>query len=92
MGAVRRGYFGLTNADTSQIFTVLSLLPLTIRSPSGLKLTLLTKSVCPLRVRIPVRGQNRINDSPVRFLITRPLGNRTCKQRHDNNEQSRLTH
>ena len=36
--------------SASQIFTVLSPLPLTIRFPSGLKLTLMTSSECPLSV------------------------------------------
>ena len=36
----------------SQIFTVLSEPPLTIRFPSGLKLTLWTMSECPLSVSV----------------------------------------
>ena len=36
--------------EMSQTFTVLSSLPLTIRFPSGLKLTLLTSTACPLSV------------------------------------------
>jgi hypothetical protein len=36
----------------SQIFTVLSPLPLTIRLPSGLKLTLMTNFPCPLSVSV----------------------------------------
>jgi len=46
----RRGV--LKRRRASQTFTVLSWLPLTIRFPSGLKLTLMTKYKCPVSVSV----------------------------------------
>ena len=46
------GYLDVSSDEMSQIFSVLSWLPLTIRFPSGLKLTLLTSSECPLSVSV----------------------------------------
>jgi len=43
----------VSSEEMSQTFSVLSLLPLTIRFPSGLKLTLVTPLECPLRVSVP---------------------------------------
>ena len=40
--------------SASHTFTVLSQLPLTMRLPSGLNATLLTRLVCPLRVSVSV--------------------------------------
>ena len=64
----------------SQIFAVLSELPVTIRTPSGKKLTLVTSSACPLSFSrgVPVRA---VPD--VRRLVTtagddpRPVGGET---------------
>ena len=44
------GYLAASSDERSQIFSVLSKLPLTIRFPLGLKLTLVTSSECPLSV------------------------------------------
>jgi len=46
------GYLDVSSDEMSQTFSVLSPLPLTIRFPSGLKLTLVTKSECPLSVSV----------------------------------------
>jgi len=46
------GYLDVSSGERSQIFTVSSKLPLTIRFPSGLKLTLVTASECPLSVSV----------------------------------------
>jgi len=42
----------LASRRASQTLSVLSELPLTIRFPSGLKLTLLTQRVCPWSVSV----------------------------------------
>ena len=42
----------VSSDEMSQTFSVLSLLPLTIRFPSGLKLTLKTAVECPLSVSV----------------------------------------
>lgn len=46
------GYLDLAGGRVSQTFSILSLLPPTIRFPSGLKHTLPIPSECPLRVSV----------------------------------------
>ena len=48
----------------SQTFSVLSRLPLTIRFPSGLKLTLMTASECPLSVSVSGFGRTFTPSDP----------------------------
>jgi hypothetical protein len=50
--AVAEGYLDVANDEMSQTLIVLLALPLTIRFPSGLKLTLMTASECPLSVSV----------------------------------------
>ncbi len=45
-------YLDVSSDEMSQTFSELSLLPLTIRFPSGLKLTLVTPAECPVRVSV----------------------------------------
>ena len=47
------GYGDVASDEMSQTFTVLSSLPLTIRFPPGVKLTLVTPSACPLTDLLP---------------------------------------
>jgi hypothetical protein len=51
-------HLDVSSDEMSQTFSVLSPLPLTIRFPSELKLTLLTGSACPLSVSVswPLNG------------------------------------
>ncbi len=61
----------------SQTFTVLSSLPLANRFPSGLKATLQTLPVCPLRVRVsrPVAASHTYTvRSPLPLAIRLPSG------------------
>ena len=60
--------------EMSQTFSVSSKLPLTIRFPSGLKLTLVTRSECPLSVSVswPVWASQTFS-SPLKNSILRVL-------------------
>ena len=52
VGAVDERYSDVSSDEMSQTFSEEPRLPLTIRFPSGLKLTLETSSVCPLSVSV----------------------------------------